>query len=175
MLCSDSKAARFELAAAGRASCGPSEVPWRKRFSMAGGAAPPPRRRSPTMMQRWPATARPRWMPFNRWRTISPPSACSSKKRKQQRARRGVGAGIPAALHESLQRRGGHVPAGHHRPDRGADQRTERRRHPAAAHGRQRAADQGDRRRMERRRICRSSEASDASMSNVRRTEEFEP
>ena len=38
MLCSASKAARSEVSGVGKAFCGRSEVPWRKRFSMAGGA-----------------------------------------------------------------------------------------------------------------------------------------
>ena len=78
-----------------------------------------------------------------------------AQEAEEQRRAVAVSAGIPAARHESVRRWGGHVPASHHRPDHCADQRTERRQHPAAADERQRAADQGDRRRLG----CRRSAA----------------
>jgi broad specificity phosphatase PhoE len=49
---------------------------------------------------------------------------------------------------------GRHVPASRHRPDLCAEQRTERRQHPAASDERQRAADQGARRRLAGRRFA---------------------
>ena len=70
----------------------------------------------------------------------------------EQQARAVVlGARIPSAFHESLQRRSRYLPSGHHRSDNSPDQRTQPGRYPAASYGRQRAAGQGARRRLERR------------------------
>ena len=70
------------------------------------------------------------------------------------RARRGLGAGISAALYQSLQRRRRYLPPSHHGPDRSAGQRTQPGRHPAPSHGRQRAVGQSARRRLARRRAA---------------------
>jgi hypothetical protein len=75
-------------------------------------------------------------------------------------ARGGVRAALAAALHEPLPGRGRQLPASHHRSDRDPHQPANRDRYPQAAHGCQRVAGEGRRRRLGRGRAVEVREIS---------------